>query len=104
MNDNMKRHIILATFLAATSSTFIGCTRKGPDAASPATGSAAATKPYPLQTCVVSGEKLGSMGEPVVFVHEGQEIKLCCKECLKDFKADPAKYTKKIEEAQKNKQ
>ena len=58
-------------------------------------------KPYPLETCVVSGEKLGSMGKPYVFTHEGQEIKLCCKDCLKDFKKEPAKYMKKIEEAQK---
>ncbi len=58
-------------------------------------------KPYPLSTCVVSGEKLDSMGKPYVFVHEGQEIKLCCKGCLPDFKKDPAKYLKKIEEAEK---
>ena len=60
-------------------------------------------KPYPLETCVVSGEKLDSMGKPYVFTHEGQEIKLCCKSCLKDFKKDSAKYIKKIDEAQKNK-
>jgi hypothetical protein len=41
--------------------------------------------------------------KPYVFTHQGQEIKLCCKDCLKDFKKEPAKYTKKIEEAQKNK-
>jgi YHS domain-containing protein len=58
-------------------------------------------KPYPLQTCVVSGEKLGEMGKPYVFEHEGREIKLCCKSCLKDFKKEPAKYLKKIEEAEK---
>ncbi len=58
-------------------------------------------KPYPLQTCVVSGEKLGGMGDPYVFVYEGQEIKLCCKGCLPDFKKDPAKYLKKIQEAEK---
>jgi len=57
-------------------------------------------KPYPLQTCVVSGEKLGGMGKEYVFTHEGQEIKLCCKSCLKDFKKDPAKYMKKIQEAE----
>lgn len=60
-------------------------------------------KPYPLDTCLVSGEKLGSMGEPFKFVHEGQEIKLCCKGCQKDFKKEPAKYLKKIEAAQKEK-
>lgn len=53
-------------------------------------------KPYPLQVCPVSGEKLGEMGDPVVFVHQGQEIKLCCKNCRKDFDADPAKYLTKL--------
>src|SRR2546421_13124332 len=56
-------------------------------------------KPYPLTTCVVSGEKLGEMGKPYKFTHEGREVQLCCKSCLKDFKKDPAKYVKKIDEA-----
>jgi len=57
-------------------------------------------KPYPLDTCIVSGEKLesGSM-KTFTFVHEGQEIKLCCKSCKKDFDKAPAKYMKKIAEA-----
>jgi hypothetical protein len=58
-------------------------------------------KPYPLTTCVRSGEKLGSMGSPYVLVHEGREIKLCCKGCLADFKKDAAKYVKQLEEAEK---
>ena len=60
----------------------------------------AKAKPYPLKTCVVSGEKLGEMGKPYVFTHEGREIQLCCKSCLKDFNKEPAKYVKKIEEAE----
>ena len=59
----------------------------------------ASVKPYPLKTCIVSGEKLGEMGEPVVFVHEGQEIKLCCKNCRKDFDKEPDKYLSKLAEA-----
>ena len=59
----------------------------------------AKAKPYPLKTCVVSDEKLGEMGEPYVFTHEGQEIKLCCKSCLKDFNKNPKKYLKKMGEA-----
>lgn len=58
-------------------------------------------KPYPLATCVRSGEKLGSMGNPYVLIHEGREIKLCCKGCLDDFKKDAAKYVKQLEEAEK---
>ena len=57
-------------------------------------------KPYPLETCVVSGEKLGEMGKPVVYEYKDREIKFCCKDCIKDFKKDPAKYVKKLEEAE----
>jgi hypothetical protein len=53
-------------------------------------------KPYPLDTCVVSGEKLDSMGKPYVFVKNGQQVKLCCDGCLEDFNKDPDKYLKKI--------
>jgi hypothetical protein len=62
-------------------------------------------KPYPLKTCVVSGEEINDKGDmkPYVFDQAGQEVKLCCKSCLKDFKKDTAKYMKKIEEANKDK-
>lgn len=58
----------------------------------------AAAKPYPLTTCVVSSEALDAMGKPFVFVYEGQEVKLCCKQCKKDFDKEPATYIKKIQE------
>lgn len=61
-----------------------------------ACGKSAAAKPYPLQTCIVTGEKLGSMGEPLVFVHDGQEIKMCCGGCRDDFDKEPAKYLAKL--------
>ena len=54
-----------------------------------------------LTTCPVSGDKLGEMGNPYVFVYKGQEIKLCCPNCKKDFDKDPAQYIKKIREADK---
>ena len=59
--------------------------------------------PYPLKSCVVSDEKLDgdSTMKPYTFTHEGQEVKLCCKSCLKDFKKEPAKYMAKIKAAQK---
>ena len=60
-------------------------------------------KPYPLDKCVVSDEKIGADADmkPHVFVVDGQEVKLCCKSCLKDFNKDKATYMKKIAEAQK---
>lgn len=60
-------------------------------------------EPYPLKTCVVSGEEINDKGEmkPHAFTYQGQEVKLCCKSCLKDFNKEPAKYLKKIEEEAK---
>ena len=55
-------------------------------------------KPYKPDTCIVSGDKLGEMGKPVVFEHQGQEIKLCCKECRPEFDSDPGKHLKKLSE------
>jgi YHS domain-containing protein len=62
---------------------------------------AARKNPYPLDTCLVLGEKLGSMGEGYTFVYEDKEIKLCCSGCLNTFKKDTAKYLKKLELAKK---
>jgi hypothetical protein len=55
---------------------------------------AAAGKAYPLKTCIVTDEELDK--DAYVFVHEGQEIKLCCKPCREDFDKEPAKYLKKL--------
>jgi len=58
--------------------------------------------PDHLKTCPVSGEKLGGdMGKPYVFEYKGQEVKLCCKGCKKDFLKEPAKYLKLIRAADK---
>src|SRR5579859_4577197 len=62
-------------------------------------------KAYTLKKCPVSGDKLGEMGDPFVFVYKdkkirddvGREIKLCCKSCKKDFDKDSAKFIKQIE-------
>jgi YHS domain-containing protein len=57
-----------------------------------------------LPTCPVSGDKLGGdMGAPYVFSYKGQEVKLCCPSCKKDFDKDPAKYMKLIRAADKKK-
>ncbi len=55
-----------------------------------------------LKNCPVSGDKLGGdMGGPYVFVYKGQEVKLCCKSCKKDFDSNPDKYLKLIRAADK---
>jgi hypothetical protein len=62
----------------------------------------AKAKAYPLKTCVVSEEGFDH-GKPYVFAYEGQQVKLCCKDCLAGFKKEPAKFMKKIETADKAK-
>lgn len=64
---------------------------------------AAKAKAYPLDICLVTGEKLDSMGGVVTVVADGQEYKFCCKGCIKDFNKDPAKYAKKLADAAKAK-
>jgi hypothetical protein len=69
------------------------------------------TKTYPVETCLVSGDKLGEMGKAYDYVYketvDGKEkstlIRLCCKSCVKTFKKDPAKYLKQLEEAKAKK-
>ena len=85
-----------ATLLVATPS-FIQADEGHKHDAATEKGSDKKAKPYPLDKCIVSDEKLGEHGKPYVFTHEGQEIKMCCKDCLKDFKKEPAKYLKKLE-------
>ena len=85
--------VLIAAFLAAPLAGFA------------ADGKTDKPKPYPLDKCIVTDEKLGADPDmkPYVFTHEGREIKLCCKSCLKDFNKDTAKYLKKIEKAEKAK-
>lgn len=54
---------------------------------------------YPLKTCIVSGEQLGSMGKPFVYKHEGREIRFCCAGCVGRFEKDPDAYLKKMDKA-----
>ncbi len=52
---------------------------------------------YPLNTCAVSGEKLGT--DAVTEVIDGRQLKFCCPKCVASFKKDPATYTEKVDEA-----
>ena len=63
---------------------------------------------YPLKTCLVSDEPLGSMGEAMPYIHRvaGQPdrvVFLCCDGCSDDFKAAPAKFLAKVDAAAKAK-
>lgn len=61
--------------------------------------------PYTLGVCPVSGLELGSMGDPILFSHEGRDIRFCCAGCPPKFESDPGQYLSKVDslmiEAQK---
>ena len=60
------------------------------------TPKAQAVRPYTLDTCVVMDSKLGSMGDPIVRVYDGQEVKFCCMPCVEEFESDPEFYLEKM--------
>ena len=78
----------MALVLASTAVVVTGCGK-------PDSGGSAAAKPYPRTKCLVTDEGFNH-GKPYTFVHQGQEIKLCCEDCLADFKKEPAKYLSKL--------
>ncbi len=100
MNLPMKSILTLClTLLAALSLRAAGA--PAGELAAPADKDAAwlteARAAYPLKTCLVSEEELGSMGKPAEFIYRqaGQPdrlVRFCCKMCVPKFKKDPAKY------------
>lgn len=68
-------------------------------ATQPTEAASAELVPYPLDRCLVSGEKLGSMGEPYVMAYQGREIKFCCEGCVDMFKEEPATYLAQLDAA-----
>jgi len=87
----------LPILIAFSLTAFVSCKGDKPDPGEPSAETAKEESSYPLDTCVVSGEKLGSMGEPFIITHEGTEVRFCCDSCVPEFKKDPAKYLAKLQ-------
>lgn len=87
--------VLAVTFLTAPLAGFAADEKKEKDAKAP--------KPYKLDTCLVSDEKLGEDPgmKPFAFTHAGREIKLCCKDCKKEFDKNPGKFVSKLTAAEK---
>lgn len=85
------KHIIIATAITC-SALLTSCATSGSSSSQ-----SASVKPYPKNTCIVTDNKLGSMGPPITEVYNGQEIKFCCKPCIAKFHANPNKYLSKIQ-------
>jgi hypothetical protein len=84
----------MKTILTLMVSAFLAsCAGSGTTATTAASGDA---KPYIRNTCIVSDNKLGSMGTPITKVYADQEVKFCCKPCIAKFEKDPQKYLAKL--------
>jgi hypothetical protein len=101
--NRISRRIIGAVVLAAAFAA-VSFSVRADDTTPPA---AAKPVPYPLKTCIVSGEKFGGdMGDPIVFIYQdktkgiNQEVKFCCPMCKPKFLADQDKYMKSIKDAE----
>ncbi len=57
----------------------------------------AVVAPYLLDTCPITGKKLGSMGEPVIEIIDGREVRFCCGGCVDKFNADKESKFKEID-------
>ena len=84
----------LLPLLIAIPLALASCRAKKPSETGPAVQ--ADEDAYPLTTCVVSGEALGSMGDPVVKERDGVTVKFCCENCLPEFEKDPETYLAKL--------
>lgn len=92
----MKSAIVVAAALLLCSAC--GSDQKTSQQA-PGGAQTAGVKPYPVDWCIVTGEKLGSMGDPVVKTYQGQEVKFCCKYCIEEFEKNQAAFLAKIDSA-----
>lgn len=54
------------------------------------------TTKYPLTTCIVTDNDLESMGGSITKVYDGQEVKFCCKPCIKKFERNKDRYLAKL--------
>jgi YHS domain-containing protein len=95
----MKTNRLLLLTLLALAAPFASAQSNAPAAAPSAAAKSAAkgaAQPYPLKTCLVTGNDLDSMGDEVSIIHQGQVIKFCCKPCEKKFLRTPEKYLAKL--------
>ncbi len=97
MKTSLLPHACLASLLLFTTVSYAADKEKDKTTTESASNVPA---DYPLKKCVVSDEPLGEMGKPVKATHNGTDVYLCCKSCLKDFNKDPDKYTQAVKDAQ----
>lgn len=77
---------------------------QGAAQAAEAAPAAPKSAPYLLDVCAVSGEKLGSMGDPIVKEIAGREVKFCCESCVGKYEENPERFAARIDKAMADQQ
>ena len=108
MRSLLSSLLLSAAVLVAAAPSFAQSGDKKPATPAESEVIAKARAAYPLKTCLVSDESLGSMGDAIPFVYKAagkpdRVVFFCCEGCIDDFKADPAKFLKKVDDAAKGK-
>lgn len=104
-----KSPLLLTAGLLAFGLTVAGCgaseqqpatqTQQTQTAQTPAPATEAVADIYPIDWCIVSGEKLGSMGDPIPYTYKGRTVQLCCKGCIKAFDKTPDAFLARYDSA-----
>lgn len=58
---------------------------------------------YPLERCLVTGEPLEAMGQPIEYVAGNRLLMFCCEACVGMFEKQPAKHLEKLDAARDGK-
>ncbi len=91
----MKTLQTTALLLASIFLVACGTTTPQPPAGTAAT-TGGKVRPYPLSTCIVTDNDVASMGGAITKVYGNQEVKFCCRPCVRAYEANPAKYQAKL--------
>lgn len=97
--SNQRKHGIVFTAMSLLIALTIARTTMADEIERQANAIVSERTEYPLDFCIVSGEKLGSMGEQVVRLYDGREVRFCCESCVKPFEKDKKKWLKKLDAA-----
>ncbi|MBZ0255003.1 hypothetical protein K8I31_03015 [bacterium] len=54
---------------------------------------------YPLETCLVTKQKLTAMGKPVDVIYKNRLVRFCCNNCVAQFEKDPDEYIRQLNAA-----
>jgi YHS domain-containing protein len=102
MFRNLMSGLIVCVLVFAASAGASFAESYGSDAK---TGASVAVRKQEVgnKICPVSGEEVGAGGmEPVRYEYEGKIYNLCCTGCIAEFKNNPEKYIRIVEEEMKN--